>query len=112
MYYMQVLIEIDKNNNSINFAPKTVAEEVVQNIRNIFSQAKYQIPYQRNMGFDEDIIDQTAGRAVMMFQIDMIKQVKQYEPRAIIKSFKWQDGNLVNGDLRVKILVYIDEVYL
>lgn len=110
---MQVLIDVgNSSNNSIDFAPKTVVDEVVQNIRNIFSQAKYQIPYQRNMGFDEDIIDQTSERAVMMFQVDMLKQVKTYEPRAKIKSFNWDNGNLVNGDLRVKILIEINEVYL
>ena len=108
---MQVLIEIG-NSNSIDFAPKTVVDEVVQNIRNIFSQEKYHIPYQRNMGFDESIIDQTMERAVMMFQIDMIKQVKTYEPRAKIKSFKWENGNLMAGDLKVKILIEIYEVYL
>lgn len=109
---MQVLIEIGNRNNSIDFAPKTVVDEIVQNVRNIFSQVKRQIPYQRNMGFDENIIDQTVEHVVMMFQIDMIKQVKAYEPRAKIKSFKWDSGNLVTGDLRVKVLIEIDKVYL
>lgn len=108
---MQIRISVfDKP--KINFAPESVLEEIIQNVQNIFRQIKGTIPYQRDMGMDEGIIDLPTDNAIMIYQIDVIKQLKKFEPRVVIKSFNWSGSDKVNGNLKLVVTLDIDEVYL
>ena len=40
----------------INFAPATIAEEVMQNVRMIISTVKYSVPMDREFGIDGAVI--------------------------------------------------------
>ena len=42
----------------INFAPATIAEEVMQNVRMIISTIKYSVPMDREFGIDAQSISQ------------------------------------------------------
>ena len=41
----------------INFAPVTIAEEVMQNVRMIISTIKYSVPMDREFGIDGAVVD-------------------------------------------------------
>lgn len=107
---MILTINIDQETKpTVNFAPESTLDEIIQNVQNIFKQVKGTIPYQRDMGFDEDIIDLPVQSAIMLYQISMLKQVKRYEPRVQIKGFDWSGSDLVNGNLNLKLIIYINE---
>ena len=109
---MDVRVDIFSDRYSINFAPSSVLEEIIQNVRNIFQQIKGTIPYQRDLGIDEDIIDLPTENAIMIYQIDAIKQIKKYEPRAKIRGFNWKGSDVVNGNLKLVVTVDIEKGYL
>ncbi|TXI91893.1 MAG: hypothetical protein E6Q33_09010 [Neisseriales bacterium] len=109
---MKIQIDIFSEKHFINFAPNSVFEEIVQNVRNIFQQIKGTIPYQRDMGSDENIIDLPSENAIMIYQIDTLKQLKKYEPRAKIRSFNWKGSDIVNGNLKLVVTIDVKESYL
>lgn len=96
----------------IDFAPATVLQEIVQNIRNIFTQKKGQIPYQRDMGLDSRLIDERIEVVMMMYQTNMSSQVKTYEPRAWVSHYGWSESDLINGNLVPKVFIEVREEYL
>lgn len=109
---MEYTVNLNEKAAAINFAPSSVIEEVIQNVRNICLNVKGSIPYQRDMGFDENIVDLPNDKAVMIFQIDIIKQLKKYEPRAKIKQFDYSGSNVLEGILTPTLIIEIDEKYL
>ncbi len=96
----------------IDFAPATVRQEIVQNIRNIFTQKKGQIPYQRDMGVDGRLIDERIELVIMIYQTDMASQVKTYEPRARVSHYDWSESDLINGNLVPKVYIEVKAEYL
>lgn len=107
---MLVQINIDfTNQRKINFAPKTVLEEIVQNVENIWLLIKGEVPYQRDIGIDTTLIDQPIFTAMMMFQLSFAEQLDKFEPRAEARSFDWSDSDLTNGYLKVKVTISINE---
>lgn len=109
---MELKVNVFSDTYSINFAPNSLLEEILQNVRNIFQQIKGTIPYQRDMGVDENIIDLTTENAIMIYQIDMIKQLKKFEPRAKIKKFNWKGSDIVKGNLNLVVTLDVKEEYL
>lgn len=108
-----MLVEIDLSkqdkHNHINFAPKDTLSEVIQNIQNIVLLTKGSVPYQRDIGLDENAIDLPIDKAVMLFKMELSKQIKKFEPRAKVIKFNWSDSDLTNGYLKVKVTISINE---
>lgn len=96
----------------INFAPATILEEIAQNVVNISVLTKGEVPYQRYIGFNPDIIDQPTTKAMMMYQVDLAEQLDKFEPRAEIRSFDWNKSDFTNGYLKVKLTIFINESIL
>lgn len=98
---------LDLSNPSlISFAPKSIEEEIQQNLFNIFKLRRNQVPYQRDIGLDGNLIDEKAETVKMMFQLDMTDQVSRFEPRVKILRFDW--GNVtIDGNLEPKIIFKI-----
>ena len=64
------------------------------------------------MGLDLNLIDEWVETVVMLYQTDMARQNRKYEPRARIYSFHWSNSNLINGNLKPLITLKIDKRYL
>lgn len=103
---MSVIIAANET-PSIDFGPKTVAEEVVQNVRTILATIKYQIPLDRSFGIDGSAVDMPMPQAQAFITSEIIQQIKRYEPRAVVESVTF-DGNL-DGRLTPKVEVTIRE---
>lgn len=95
----------------LNLTPDTV-EEITQNVTNIFNSRKRSIPFQRDMGIDSRVIDESIDIAMMYFQVEMSRQIKKYEPRATVKKFNWSESDLLNGNLVADIEIEIKDKYL
>ena len=91
----------------IDFAPATVAEEVLQNIRTIISTIKHSVPMDREFGIDGAIIDRPINVAKAQITNEIFRAVRRYEPRAVIESIEFT-GDAV-GRLTPTIKVSINE---
>lgn len=91
----------------INFAPATLAEEVLQNVRMIISTVKYSVPMDREFGIDGAVVDRPINIAKAHLSNEIFRAVRRYEPRAVIASIDF-DGD-ENGKLTPRIKVRIDE---
>lgn len=91
----------------INFAPATIAEEVMQNVRMIISTVKYSAPMDREFGIDGAVVDHPINIAKAHLSNEIFRAVRRYEPRAVIESIEF-DGD-ESGRLTPKIKVQINE---
>ena len=82
----------------IDFAPASVVEEVIQNVRTIITTIKYSIPLDRGFGIDGDVVDLPINVAQAKLTNEIFRAIRRYEPRAVIESiaFKGEDtGRLI-----------------
>ena len=99
--------EVSLMPEEINFAPDSVVEEVVQNVRTICSTSKYSVPMDRLFGVDAAIVDRPTPRAMAAMQAEIIQSVRKYEPRCKVKRVSF-DGD-IDGRLNVKVRIEIRE---
>lgn len=85
-------IEITGTLEKINFAPSTLQEKVIQNVKTLLTTMKYTVPLDRNIGLKADALDEPMPVAMAKLSSDIIEAINQYEPRAKIKQV------LFNGD--------------
>ena len=81
----------------INFAPETLAEEVIQNVITLCSTAKYSVPMDRELGVEAVFVDEPVNRARAKFTHEVIMAVRKFEPRAEITHIEFA------GDLDGKV---------
>lgn len=82
---------------TINWAPTTV-QEVTQNVDTLLRTAPGSVPLSRALGTPQDVIDLPESAVGARLQADVIRAVRNYEPRVAIKSVKLSasaDGKLV-----------------
>lgn len=92
---------------SIDFAPATLAEEIVQNVRTILTTIKYEIPLDRGFGIDGGVVDMPIQQAEAFLSNEIFQQIKKYEPRAIIKNIAFEGDS--NGKLSPTVEVSVSE---
>lgn len=103
---MSVIIAANEK-PSIDFAPATVVDEVVQNVRTILSTIQYEIPLDRAFGIDGSAVDQPMPQAKALLTTNIIQQVQRYEPRAVIEKITFDGG--LDGRLTPMVEVTINE---
>ena len=91
----------------IDFAPATVTEEVLQNVRMIISTVKYSVPMDREFGIDGAIIDRPINIAKAHLTNEIFRAVRRYEPRAVIESIEFTGDE--TGKLTPTVKVRINE---
>lgn len=94
---MAYIIRADET-PQIDFAPASVVEEVIQNVRTIITTIKYSIPLDRGFGIDGDVVDLPINVAQAKLTNEIFRAIRRYEPRAVIESisFKGEDtGRLI-----------------
>lgn len=71
-------------NNQINIEPKTVYEEVIQNLWFLYSSIEYDVPLDRALGLNATYIDKPIEAAKALAITDIYDKTEEYEPRAEI----------------------------
>ena len=87
---MAFLVDMTGTAESVNFAPPTVVDEVLQNVRVIVSTIRGEVPLDRSFGIDGNLVDLPINRAKAKLTNEIIQAVRVYEPRAIIKKVGFQ----------------------
>ena len=100
-------IDITASQGEINFAPDTVTEEIIQNVRTICTTPKYSVPMDRLFGVDTEIVDRPTPKAMAQLQAEIIQAVRKYEPRCRVRKVTFEGDN--DGKLAVKVRIEILE---
>ena len=85
-------IEITATLERINFAPSTLQEEVIQNVKTLLTTMKYTVPLDRNFGIMANAVDEPMPVAMAKLSSDIIDAINQYEPRCRVTQIFF-DGN-------------------
>ena len=100
-----MIIEITATLEKVNFAPSTIQEEVIQNIKTLLSTMKFTVPLDRNLGIIANALDEPMPVAMAKISSDVIDAISQYEPRAKVTQISFDgdiDGKLIPR-LRIEI---------
>ena len=81
--------------------PKTLEEEVSQNIAFLLSTPKGSVPMMRDLGIDTSLLDDPTPQAKAKLKAQIIDQIRRYEPRAKIKEIKLVESE--EGKLEPKL---------
>ena len=76
----------------VDFAPGSLVEEVLQNVRTILSTVKYSVPLDREFGISGTVVDLPMSQVKAMLSGEIFATVKRYEPRAVIQSINFSGG--------------------
>lgn len=89
----------------IDFAPKSVVEEVLQNVRTIITTIKYSIPLDREFGIDGSVVDLPINVAKARLTNEIFRAIRRYEPQAVIESitFKGEETGRLIPTLEVSV---------
>lgn len=69
----------------IDFTPKNISAEVLQNVRTILATRRGSVPLDRAFGISWEHLDEPLPIAKMHTMSDVIDAVRRYEPRAVIE---------------------------
>ena len=94
--------------NSIDFAPKSTAAEVLQNVRTILNTRLGTVPLARDFGISWEHVDKPIPVARSIMQGVVIDAIEEFEPRARVESVKF-DGDGADGILRPTVIISIKE---
>ena len=100
-------IEVTPRAAPINFAPATVAEEVIQNVATILATVRYTVPYDRELGINPEYLDDPMPMARARATADVISAIRQYEPRCEIVSVDFIEDQL-EGTMKPVVKVAIN----
>lgn len=104
-----MLIDLGENTDNVNFAPATVAEEIMQNIKTLLSTFKGQVPLDRGFGISINVMDLPPKRAMAKLQIEILESIQDYEPRAEVRSISFKTDRIAEGILIPVVEVDINE---
>ena len=90
----------------ITFAPKSVYEEIAQNVKTICTTPKYSVPLDRSFGIDADFIDRPTPKAKAQIQAEIIQAIRKYEPRCKVSKVSFEED--LDGKLDVKVRIAIN----
>ena len=76
----------------INLAPKTEAEEILQNVHMIISTTQFSVPFNREFGLSSKFLDKPTPIAKAMIIAEVMDAIEKYEPRATVESVTFKEN--------------------
>lgn len=77
---------------SINLAPQSTEEEVLQNVAMIISTPQFSVPLDRGFGLSQEFVDKPIPAQKALLVSAVLNAVEQKEPRVTVKSVTFQEG--------------------
>ena len=89
----------------VDFAPASVVEEVIQNVRTILATVKFSVPMDREFGIDGALVDRPIHLAKARMSSEIFREVRRCEPRASIDSidFEGDESGRLTPIVKVRI---------
>ena len=105
-------IDVSARLNGIDFAPKDVLTEIIQNVRTIISTTQFSVPLDRRFGIDGTVIDLPLPVAMARISAEVITE---YEPRCRVVSVDFESTEATDveeGHLLPKVSIAIKDEWL
>ena len=91
----------------VELQPKSEAEEIAQNVLTILKTAKGTVPFDREFGISDKLLDQPENIVRAKLTAEIADAISKYEPRARLVSCKFR-GNL-DGRLEPMVKIKLVE---
>lgn len=99
-------LEIGLSQTVWKLVPSSKAEEIAQNIKCLLLTAKGTCFFYRDFGVSTELLDKPLNVAQQKFLAEVVRQVNRFEPRAKVRSIRWQ-GDGADGTLKPIILLEV-----
>ena len=96
-------IKIDNTEKNYIFKPITTEEEVIQNVENIVSRVKYNVPLAREKGIIAENIDKPQEIAKAELMADISEEIDREEPRYKISEVSISNLEIEKGQMSVEV---------
>lgn len=95
---------------AVNFAPSSIAAEIVQNVRTILTTRRGDVPLDRDFGLTWEHIDKPVNVAEVLMRSEIIDVLERYEPRCRVLSvtFPADSQDPQEGILGPKVIIEIN----
>lgn len=99
---------VDIRTQAVDFAPSSVVDEIIQNVRTLLSTYVFSVPLDRTFGLSEDIVDRPVTPDVMAkLQGEIFDVIKKYEPRVTVTAIGLiadeRDSSIVRPHIEIEI---------
>lgn len=91
--------------DGVNFAPRNIYEEIIQNVKTICTTPKGSVPLDRDFGVDMQFLDKPQNKAIAMIQSEIIQAVRKYEKRCKVIGVKFNGSNDGYLDAQIRIAI-------
>lgn len=96
---------IVSNTFRVNWAPKSVVDEVLQNVAVILATQIGTVPFSRKLGISTNLLDAPVPVSQAMLTREVIQKIGQFEPRAIIYTVRFEPSSSAKDGVIVPRLV-------
>ena len=96
-------IKIDNVEKNYVFKPATTEKEVMQNVENIVSRIKYNVPLAREKGIIAENTDKPQEVAKAEFVADISDEIDREEPRYKVSEVTISDAYIEKGQMSADI---------
>lgn len=100
-------LEVGLEPTTWKLVPSSKAEEIAQCVKCLLLTAKGTVFFYRDFGVNTELIDKPLPVAKNRFLAEVVRQVAKYEPRAKVKSIRWEQSNASDGELRPVLSIEI-----
>lgn len=80
---------IEVRQDRVNFAPKSEAEEILQNVITICTTPKFSVPLDREFGIDASLLDDPMTIVGAKYKSEIIQAIRKFEPRARVRRIEF-----------------------
>lgn len=107
-------IDVSARLEGIDFGPKDILTEIIQNVRTVISTTQFTVPLDRRFGIDGTVIDLPMPVAMARISAEVIRAITEYEPRCRVVSVDFEEtaAEAEEGHLTPKVSIAIKEEWL
>ncbi len=102
-----MIINVD-DDIKIDFTPKSVEDEIRQNIQMILAVNKNEQPLDRDFGINAEFIDSPTNIAKAKITAETIERVEKYEPRVKVIAVNFDDFDISVGKISPRLEVEVN----
>ena len=95
-------ISVDSKKPTFSFAPKSLEQEVMQNLSLLIGTVRYSLPLAREMGLGSEYLHRPQNAAQALIGQDIYENAETYEPRVNILNVNF-GADSATGETYIKI---------
>ena len=93
---------------SVNFAPSSTLEEILQNVKTILATPIYSVPLDRSFGVNLEMLDLPMPVTQAKLANEIVQAVEKFEPRVTVTKVSFA-GKAITGRLQPTVRLRLKE---